>query len=116
MTYLRAMLQEDSTTRKNLEKLHGQLNYVADIEPFGRPFLAHLTNAMVDRTTKDEIRLSNMTKESLKIWEQILLRNKGVSFDFVLNKLPHAKSNIFVDASTSWGIGCCCGKFYFYIQ
>ena len=42
-------------------------------------------------------------------------RNKGISFDFVLNRLPQAHSNIFVDASSSWGIGGCCGKHYFMI-
>ena len=109
------MHRDDNTTRKNLEKLNSQLNYVEDIEPFGRPFLAHLTNAMAGSTTKDEIKLSNETKESLKIWEQILLRNKGVSFDFVLNNLPRSKYNIFVDASTSWGMGGCCGRFYYSI-
>ena len=40
---VRAMIMGYSTTRRLLEKLHGNLNYVADIEPFGRPILAHLT-------------------------------------------------------------------------
>ena len=35
--------------------------------------------------------------------------------DFVLNRLPEATSNIWVDASTTWGIGGCCGPLYFMI-
>ena len=42
-------------------------------------------------------------------------KNKGISIDFVLNRLPRAKQNIFVDASSSWGIGGCCGENFFMI-
>ena len=33
--------------------------------------------------------------------------------DFLLDRLPRKQYDIFVDASTSWWIGGCCGKFYF---
>ena len=33
--------------------------------------------------------------------------------DFVLDRMPRAKYHIFVDASTSWGVGGCCGRHYF---
>ena len=33
--------------------------------------------------------------------------------DFVLNHLPRSDYDIFVDASTSWGIGGCCGTYFF---
>ena len=33
--------------------------------------------------------------------------------DFLLDRLPRKEYDIFVDASTSWGIGGCCGRFYF---
>ena len=35
--------------------------------------------------------------------------------DFFLNRLPAAQSNIYVDGSSSWGIGGCCGEHYFHI-
>ena len=31
---------------KNLQKLHGYLNFAAQVAPWGRPFLAYLTGAM----------------------------------------------------------------------
>ena len=34
---------------------------------------------------------------------------------FILNDLARAEYNIFVDATTSWGIGGCCGPNYFCI-
>ena len=41
--------------------------------------------------------------------------NEGLSYDFILGKLPRAKYDIFFDASTTWGIGGCCGSLYFKI-
>ena len=107
------MIREDTTTRKLLEKLHGNLNYVADIEPFGRPFLSQLTNAMSGASPKQEIVLPRQTKLGLKVWYRILMLNKGISFDYVLDRLPRTEYDIFVDASTSWGIGGCCGRYFF---
>ena len=43
-----AALATSSTTRNAVEKLHGCLNYVAEVEPFGRPFLADLMTAISD--------------------------------------------------------------------
>ena len=43
----------------------------------------------------------------------MLLVNRGLSFDFILGNLPRAKFDIFVDASTEWGIGGCCGNLFF---
>ena len=42
---------------------------------------------------------------ALQIWELIISRNRGSSYRFVLNQLPFAANEIFVDAATSWGIG-----------
>ena len=55
---LRTVKQQRKATRKTLEKLHGYLAYVSGIEPYGRPFLAHLTMAMTGKTAKQEIYLS----------------------------------------------------------
>ena len=107
------MIRGDTTTRKLLEKLHGCLNYVADIEPFGRPFLSQLTNAMSGASSMQEIVLSRQTKLGLKVWRRILTLNKGISFDYVLDRLPRTEYDIFVDASTSWGIGGYCGRSFF---
>ena len=43
----------------------------------------------------------------------MLLENRGLSFDFILGNLPRANYDIFVDASTEWGIGGCCGNLFF---
>ena len=43
----------------------------------------------------------------------MIVLNRGLSYEFILGKLPRSKYDIFVDASNSWGIGGCCGIFYF---
>ena len=43
----------------------------------------------------------------------MLLANTGVSYDFILGNLPRTKYDVFVDASTTWGIGGCCGNKFF---
>ena len=53
---------------------------------------------------------------ALKIWILILKANMGVSYNFLLYKLQNSKEEWFVDASTSWGIGGCCGYKYFSIN
>ena len=64
---LREFMTVETTTRKELEKLHGYLAYVADVEPYGKPFLAHLTTAMSDKTTKDTITISAEVRMGLAI-------------------------------------------------
>ena len=64
---VKSMIVERTTNRKKLEVLHGCLNYVADIEPFGRPFLDHLTASMSGAKSTDEISLSPCAKMGLKV-------------------------------------------------
>ena len=107
------LLDKSHATKDEIESLHGSLNYVADVEPFGRPFLAALSKVCTRRTQKESILIPDEVRHGLFIWNRILNRNKGIAMDFVLNRLPKATSNIWVDASTSWGIGGCCGPLYF---
>ena len=102
-------------TKDEIESLHGSLNYVAEVEPFGRPFLAALSKASTRRNRKEMIPIPDEVRHGLFIWNRILNRNKGIAMDFVLNRLPEATSNIWVDASTSWGIGGWCGSLYFMV-
>ena len=95
------LLTTGKTTRKELGRIHGCLNYAAGVEPFGRPFLANLTMEMTGVEDGELVVLSPLTRLSLKIWDQILKKNKGISMDFILNMIPKAPADIFVDASTS---------------
>ena len=62
-----AVLAVDVISIKSLEKLHGCLNYVAEVEPFGRTFLAHLTTAISGVGDKEVTKLSELAKIRLKI-------------------------------------------------
>ena len=106
-------LAVEGNSKKDIERLHGSLNYVAAVEPFGRPFLSHLTTALTETGEESMIHLSELARYGLKIWDLILRHNKGIAFDFILDRLPRSRSDIFVDASSSWGIGGCMGEYYF---
>ena len=43
----------------------------------------------------------------------MLSANTGVTYDFILGNLPRTRDDIFVDASTEWGNGGCCGNQFF---
>ena len=71
------------------------------IEPFGRPFLSAI-DSTIDRCDPGRrILLGTWATIALQIWEIILRLNRGLSYDFILNRLPAVEDAIFVDASTS---------------
>ena len=96
-----ALLATEYTSKKELEKIHGCLNDVAGVEPFGRPFLAPITMAMTSVEDDEPISLSEGVRICLRIWEHILKSNKGIQMDFILERIPCSQSDIFADASTS---------------
>ena len=99
-----------------LEKLHGNLTYASCTIPFGRPFLATITEHISPLRPNELIRVTKDLAQSLSVWDMLLRQNWGISMEFVLGKLRRATFNVFVDASTSWGIGGCCGSHYFQIH
>ena len=107
-----SLLATEVTTGKELERFHGCLNYVAGVESFERPFQAHLTMAMPGMEEGRRITPSQIARWDLRIWDFILGENKGISMDFIVNRVPRHSDDIF-DASSSWGIGGCCGKLFF---
>ena len=110
---IRDMLKKEEVSVTDILQIHGNLNYVAEVAPFGRPFLAAFTGAILGRTGQDVVVVSEAMKSALRIWESILNANTGVTFNFVLGKLQRCPDDIFVDASTEWGIGGVCGYQYF---
>ena len=94
------MLDADRTSVKSILKLHGNLSYAAGVTPFGRPFLASLMNAIQGRMHTEVVEVPEKVKSDLRIWENILRANRGVTYGFILGLLPRCPDDIFVDAST----------------
>ena len=111
------MLSGKKTSCESIESLHGCLRYVASVEPYGIPFLTQLIALLNGRRLRDRkqrnIRVPWKIKRMLGLQHHILAVNKGVSLDYILDRLPRSEYDIFSDASTTWGIGGCCGRFYF---
>ena len=110
---LRAVLSAPRVTSKQLESLLGYLGQASQTEPYGRPFLSAIAVKVNHYTPSILIRLDHFEVLALRIWELILSRNRGLSYKFVLNELPFAPEEIFVDAAKSYGIGGFYGDTYF---
>ena len=112
---LREVLMKGHTSSKELEKIVGYLVWASYAEPFGRPFISAVSNLISRDKPHTRVEIRDDLETALKIWITILKRNKGVSFNYILNKMTKSRDEWFVDASTSWGVGGCAGKRYFSI-
>ena len=115
LSKLRDVLTRGHTTSKELEKIVGYLVWASYAEPFGRPFISAASNLISRDKPHTRVEIRDDLETALKIWVTILKRNEGVSFNYILNKMPQSRDEWFVDASTSWGIGGCAGNHYFSI-
>ena len=99
---------------KELESLHGYLNYCAQIIPAGRAFLRRLSGVMKGHRSIQWVKISKELKEDLKVWELFLTSFNGRSF-FINDGWapPHPKS-LQTDASGSVGYGAVYGTHFLY--
>ena len=77
---------------KNLEKVVGNLTYAAWVSPFGRPFLSVLSSKINPLMRNAAILVTAAMRNALSIWKMIPTENKGLSFDFILGRLPREKN------------------------
>ena len=102
-----------STTSKELERLVGNLGYAAWVEPYGRPLLTFIAHHISIASPSRLVSLSPLLMIALTIWKAILLLNRGLPYDYILNRLPQVRTPIFVDAASSVGLGGVHGNEYF---
>ena len=69
---------------------------MVDVEPFGRPFLAHLTMSMSVTDERTRITLSPVTRCGLKNWDFMKGRTR-VGMDFVFNRIARRSHDTVVD-------------------
>ena len=62
------LLSKNTCVAKDIDRIHGNLNYAAQVTPFGRPFLAPLTKLVVHKNLKDTVIITDLAKRSLRIW------------------------------------------------
>ena len=96
-----ALLAAPVTSSETLEQLVGNLGYAAWVEPFCRPLLSCLSLHIVRDESSAPVPLTPLMVIALRIWHLVLVRNRGLRFDFILGRLPQVTSPIFVDASSS---------------
>ena len=112
---LAVIRKAEAATSKELQKLVGYLVYAAWVMPFGRPFISQISNMINVEKIRKRVRLDSAALAACDVWLLLLGENRGLSFDFILGKLPRLKNEWFVDAS-SRGYGGVCGTSFFKIS
>ena len=100
---------------KELQKIVGYLVYAAWVMPFGRPFISHISHFINVEDIYKKVRLSALALAACDIWLSLLKENRGLAFDFILEKLPCQGDEWFVDAAEH-GYGGVCGTSFFKIS
>ena len=113
MSRIQSVISAPLTTSKQLEQLAGNLSFAAWVEPFCRTLLSSIFSLVVQDKPTTQVVIPRFTLTALRIWHKVLQRNRGLSFQYVRNAYPAVSTPIFVDASTSWGIGGVHGLEYF---
>ena len=81
------ILLTNQTTSKELERLVGNLVWASYVEPWGRPFLSALSSKINRQKPYASVPITGYIKTSLIIWQALLKRNRGLSYDYILGKL-----------------------------
>ena len=92
-------------TSKDLERLVGNLQFASWVEPFGRPLLSFIALKIAPEDPTRVVHLSPMMRVAMRVWLLLLHRNRGLTFGYVLDKLPIERRKIYVDAASTGGIG-----------
>ncbi|KAJ3505787.1 hypothetical protein NMY22_g17457 [Coprinellus aureogranulatus] len=96
-------------SRRDVERIHGSLCHVAFVYVEGRSRLSSLCNFMSDfnRPHRDpdftHLHLTTSVHSDLQWWADTLFYTDRVRS--IRNRGPPVDRNVYVDASTSWGIG-----------
>ena len=83
--------------------------------PFGRPFISQISYLINTKNISRKVCLNPPALLACDIWLFLLKENHGLTFDFILGKLPRHKNEWFVDAS-GLGYGGVCGTAFFKIS
>ena len=99
------MLRIGHTTSKDLERLIGNLEVAAWVEPVGRPPLPFISREITPNQPRPHITLPYVTRVAMRICLRLLQRNRGLRHAYILNALPAERRRIVVDAAPTGGIG-----------
>ncbi|PPQ76790.1 hypothetical protein CVT26_001757 [Gymnopilus dilepis] len=108
LTKLQAFLQKRKASKKDVTSIHGTLQHVAFVFRDGRSFLPTLSKFAASFRSKFTSRTINSSIRNELSWWLTALSIPNVKR--TLNPRPTIDPDIWVDASTSWGIGLVVGE------
>ena len=97
---------------KELQKVVGYLVYAAWVMPFGRPLISHISHFINTKDIHKKVQLDAAALIACDIWIYLLNGNFGLTFKFILGKLPLQRDEWFTDASEI-GFGGVYGSYFF---
>ena len=93
LSRIECILKSPKVQFKCLEKLLGNLTYAAWIAPFGRPFLSVLSEKIKPSKHPTPITVTSSMQNALSILKLKIKKRKDLTFDFILGRLPRAKTS-----------------------
>ena len=113
---LNAHLAAGSASSKDLEKIVGNLQFAAWVEPFGQPLLSFIALGITPDKPNNVVRFTSLVRVAMRVWLLLLHRNRGLPFGYILDKLPIEGRRIYVDAASTGGIGGYADYVYFSVS
>ena len=101
---LNALLAAGRATSKELERVVGNLQFAAWVEPFGRPLLSFIALGIVPDEPDKVVRFTRLARMAMRVWLLLLHRYRDLSFEYILDELPLERRRIYVDAAPTGGI------------
>ena len=101
------MISKQKATVKEIQSLHGSLQFAARVIPMGRPFCRRLINTICGLQKKHfRVRIKRTIRLDLKVWKIFLTDFNGISMIHDYNWLSNHDVQLFTDSSGSigWGI------------
>ena len=102
---LQRILTRGWATSKELERVVGNLQFAAWVEPFGRPLLSFIAKEITPTAPRRVVPVTPFARVAMQVWILLMQRNRGLRFRYILNRLPMEQRRIYVDAASSGGLG-----------
>ena len=81
---LKALLAAGRATSKELERIVGNLQFAAWVEPFGRPLLSFIALGIIPDKPREVVRFTRLARVAMRVWLPLLHRNRGLPFGYIL--------------------------------
>ena len=73
-------------TSKELERVVGNLQFAAWVEPFGRPLLSFIAKEITPNAPRQVVPVTTYIRIAMQVRILLMQRNRGLQFCYILNR------------------------------